>query len=254
VTGSTLAARVRAGQLTVGTFVSSASTAIGDVVGRGGLDWMVVDGEHGVPDLAAAAAIARSARATTPVLARTPSRDPHRVEVMLDAGAVGVVIPRVDSAAEAEAELAATQYARSRGLARAVPAFGWGAMADRDPLEVDADVLRVVQIETAAALDAVEEIAALPAVDVLFLGPGDLALDLRRTGRHETTLEAAAERIASASRSASKAAGTLVGSPGDLAPWVEKGYSFLACSADVRFVAEGVERIAAEADRIRVSP
>ena len=74
---SELAAAVRSGRLTVGTFVSSASPAIADVIAGGSLDWMIVDLEHGVPDVAAAASIVRGAGRRTATLARVPSGDSH---------------------------------------------------------------------------------------------------------------------------------------------------------------------------------
>ena len=242
---------VRRGDLTVGTFLSSASAVVADVAARGGLDWLVIDLEHGVPDLSAAAGIVRSLRTNVPVLARTPPSDRHSTEAMLDAGAAGIIIPRVEGAVSATAELGITQYAGGRGLARTTPRFGWGADTT-DPLDVDHLILRVVQIETTASLDEVETIAALPMVDVLFLGPADLRLDLRRHERDSSTaLESAACRVVAAARSASKVAGTLVRSVDVLEEWWMLGYTFLACSADVLMVADGARGIAAEAVRLR---
>jgi len=243
------AERVRGGELVAGTFVSSASSAIADAAASGGVDWIVVDLEHGVPDFGAAIAIVRGLSARLPIVVRTPPGNAHAGEAALDAGAAGILLPRIDGRDEATALLERTAYSGSRGLARAVPAWGWGADMG-DPLARDAHVVRIVQIETAAALEAAEELAALPAVDALFLGAIDLALDLRRRGK-EFDLETTAAHVASAALSAGKAAGALVGSPEELGPWSNRGYTLLACSADVRIVADASARIAAEARRLR---
>jgi 4-hydroxy-2-oxoheptanedioate aldolase len=180
---------------------------------------------------------------------RTPPDSPHAAEVVLDAGAAGIVVPRLDSAPEAAAILARTSYAHGRGLARAVSAWSWGANAG-DAYAADSEILRVAQIETLEALRQVDAIAALPLVDALFLGATDLALDARRRG--ETLEDGVAEaRVAAAAAAAGKASGALLASPADLSRWHAGGYSLLACSADVRVVLDASAQIAAEADRVR---
>jgi len=251
VTDRPMAARVRAGELTVGVFVSSASSAIAEAATSGGLDWLIVDLEHGVVDLASAYGIVRSLSPRLPVLVRVPPDSPHAAELALDSGAAGVVLPRIESAEEANAMLSRTSYAHGRGLARAVSAWGWGADAG-DPLAADERILRIVQIETLAALAEADAIAALPLVDVLFLGATDLALDARRREQALDPDDAAA-RVAAAAAGAGKAAGALLGGPDQIASWHERGYALLACSADVRIVADYCARTAAEAARVKAS-
>jgi 2-keto-3-deoxy-L-rhamnonate aldolase RhmA len=241
VSAGSFAERLRAGELLVGTFLSSASPAIASVIADGGLDWLVVDAEHGVPDLHGASLCVQVALPRLPALVRVPPGDRRTTEALLDAGAAGVVLPRVDSVEAARAFVALTRYGDERGFARAVPRFRWGTDTS-DPLAADATVARVVQIETAGALADAEEIARLDGVDALFLGPNDLALDLRRHGL-STGPDEAAELVVAAARAAGKAAGTLLGDAVALGAWVERGYRLLAVSGDVRFVAEGVRSV-----------
>ncbi|HEY4346557.1 MAG TPA: aldolase/citrate lyase family protein [Gaiellaceae bacterium] len=243
------ASRVRARELLVGTFISSASPAIAEAAATGGLDWLIVDLEHGVSDGAAANGIVRSLSPRLPVLVRTPPDNPHAAELALDAGATGIMLPRMESADEAGSAFARTSYAHSRGLARAVAAWDWGAKTG-DPLAADAQIVRIAQIETVAALAAAEAIAALPLVDALFLGAVDLALDARRLNA-TVDAEDAAARVAAAAARAGKAAGAMIGAADQVEGWHARGFSLLACSADVRIVAEHSARVAVEAARVR---
>lgn len=243
------AARVRTGDLVVGTFISSASPAVAEAAASGGLDWLIVDLEHGVADPAAAYGIVRSLSPRLPVLVRTPPDSPHAAELALDAGATGIMLPRIDSADEANAAFARTSYTRTRGLARAVGAWNWGADTG-DVFSADERIVRIAQIESVAALADADAIAALAVVDVLFLGAIDLALDARRRD-HAFDADEASARVAAAAAGAGKTAGALLGSSDQLGDWHGRGYSLLACSADVRVVAEYTAAVAVAAARLR---
>jgi 4-hydroxy-2-oxoheptanedioate aldolase len=143
-----------------------------------GLDWVCIDQQHGwnagqdCTDLVAAV---RAAGAHA--LVRVSWNRPEEIGRALDGGAEGVIVPMVESAAEARAAVAAARYApqgrRSWGAARApysaVPA---------DPPTANAATACLLMIESAQAVQHVEEIAAVEGVDGIFLGPFDLALAL----------------------------------------------------------------------------
>ena len=241
--------RLRAGDLLVGTFVSTASPAIASILAESDLDWIVIDAEHGVPDLHAAALCVQIAVARLPVLVRAPLFNRRALEALLDAGATGVILPRIGSTPDARAALAATSYGGGRGLARTVPRWHWGADTS-DALAADSELVRIIQIETVEALDAVAEIARLDGVDALFLGPADLGLDLQRKNR-TTSVAEAADAVAAAASAAGKVAATLLGSADELETWVRRGYRLLAVSGDVRLVGEGARAIAEAAAAAR---
>ena len=134
---------------------------------------------------------------------------------MLDFGAAGVVIPRVDGRRARPRDAAdRTRYAAGRGLHGGVRAAGFGRDAGYRERADDERVV-MVQIETRGALEEAAEIAALPGVDVLFLGPYDLghALGLP-PGPESPEMQSTAEAVAAAARAAGKAAAVFLGEPG----------------------------------------
>ena len=207
-----LRGRVAAGELTVGTFVGLGTPTSAEVVAASGVDWVVLDLEHGgvSEDQIGVTAVATGAYgAATIVRVETAAR--IRIGRALDAGAAGVMLPRLDSVADIRDALTHLRYPPhgDRGVATYNRASRWGG--DPDALTRSAtEVLGVVQIESVLAVEAVEQIAALDGVDVLFIGPLDLsfALGVPRGFRSPEFLSAA-ERVRAAAERHGKAAGIL---------------------------------------------
>ena len=171
---------MRAGEATLGTFLGTASAVTAEVCAAAGFDWVLLDLEHGaggeeqVRDVVPAAG---SYGVPTVVRVETDAR--IRMGRVLDSGAAGIMLPRMDSAAQVEAAMTHLRYPPlgDRGVATYNRACRFGL----DPGALDRandEVLVVVQIESAAAVAAADEIAALDGVDVLFVGPRDLSHDL----------------------------------------------------------------------------
>ena len=180
------------------------------------------------------------------MLVRVPSAASDELGWVLDFGAAGVVIPRVDGLAAAAAAVERTRYAAGRGLHGGVRAAGFGRDAGYRERADDERVV-MVQIETRGALDEAAEIAALPGVDVLFLGPYDLghALGLP-PGPESPEMQAIAERVAAAAREAGKAAAVFLGEPALAPRYRELGFTLIASgSAAGLLAASYAERLAA---------
>ncbi len=139
---------------------------------------MCVDQQHGVVDYASMVPMLQAigAAGAAPIT-RVLSKDPYEIMKVLDAGALGVIVPLIDNAAEAERAVAACRYPprgnRSYGPVRASHVIG-----SRDPEELAGEVLCIVMVETREGLERVEEIAATPGLDGIYVGPADLALSL----------------------------------------------------------------------------
>ena len=160
----------------------------------------------------------------------------------LDAGAAGIVVPRSETVDDVRAAVAATRYAQTRGAAPGVRAAGYGRDADY-MLHADERRVLLIQIETAPALAAVDEIAAIGGVDVLFLGPADLARSLGLTGAaadHPEILHAAAH-IAAAADGAGKAAGVYLHDPDHATAYREFGYSIIGSGSDSGLLRRAVD-------------
>jgi 4-hydroxy-2-oxoheptanedioate aldolase len=230
---SGLLERLRAGEVVTGAFLQLASPLAAEAFGLAGFDWLVIDLEHGPGTESDAVAQLQALQAHGAAgIVRVESREPIRIGRALDAGADGVLVPRLSGVADAVSAAAACRYASGRGVARYTRSWHWGArpgtLADADQLPLCA-----VQIETRGALDALDEIAAVDGVDVLFVGPSDLAHALGLSGDPtEAALLEQTSRVAAAARRYGKAAGVLVATASQAAAYVEAGFTFVGAGSD----------------------
>jgi 2-keto-3-deoxy-L-rhamnonate aldolase RhmA len=241
----TFAERVRAREIVVGTFLNLASPLTAEIVGLAGMDWAVIDLEHGPgTERDALAQMQALAHTGTAPLVRVEGIERARFLRALDIGAAGVLVPRLESVDDAVRSVGYCRYAGSRGVARYNRSWQWGA-STRTADEADAAVVCAVQIETAAALEVVDEIAAVDGVDVLFVGPADLAHSLGIDGGadHPELLERV-RAVAVAAAGAGKSAGVLVGSLAIAETYRDLGFTFLGCSSDSGLLTEAARQVA----------
>ena len=247
------------GVASAGAWLTLTEPRAGYLLAGAGFDWLCVDEQHGgagpadtVALIGAAAAAAGAAGvgaasgaasgadpgaipAAPEVLVRVPWNRPEHIGRALDSGARGVIVPMVESAGEAADAAAACRYPprgrRSWGPSRtgyAVPAAG-------AVTESNDRVLCLVMVETPAALDRVEEIAAMPGVDGIFVGPFDLSIALGRPVDEvlaDGGPDAPLPRIAAACRAAGVLAGAYAGSVKRAAALRERGFDLLAVASD----------------------
>lgn len=171
--------RMAAGERLVGTFIKTPAYEIIEVLAKSGLDFMVLDGEHAPFDRARLDQCLAIGRALDfPLLVRIPNSEPSSVLQALDSGAVGIVVPHVDSVEKAASVAKSARFGHGgRGFAGSTR---WAGFATRSADEVLAQSLSetvvVVQIEEPEGVEASSGIAALEGVDALFAGPADLAI------------------------------------------------------------------------------
>ena len=208
-----------------------------------GLDYVCIDQQHGLVDHAAMVAMIRAAGAAgCSALVRVASNEPWLLMLALDAGAMGVVIPMVDDREQAARAVAACRFPpdgkRSWGPIRAAAIVG-----SSDPGPLAGEVLCIAQIETAAGLENVAEIAATPGLDALYIGPADLALalGLPLAGAFDDPRHAAAvERILRACQSAGIRAGMHALSGEQARRYAAMGFSMLNLGIDYQLLAAAV--------------
>lgn len=232
--------RLRGNEILAGSFVGLGSGLVTEVMGIAGFDWLVLDLEHGAGDEhTLVTQLQALGRTGTAAIVRVEAIDPARVQHALDSGADGVMVPRIRTAAEAQMCVEFCRYSGRRGVARYNRAWHWG-LSPRTLADADAEVVCVIQIETADALGCVEEIAAVDGVDVLFVGPSDLShgLGWQCPPDDPRLLERAAE-VARAARSHGKAAGVLVGNLDQARAYAQLGFTFVGTGSDGAFLALG---------------
>ena len=177
MTPTDIRAKWRAGGVALGMWAALADPFAAELAALSGLDYICVDQQHGLVDHRDLIAMLPSIeRHGVLPITRVPANDAATIGRALDAGAMGVVVPMVSTAAEAAAAVAACRYAphgvRSFGPIRAAVAAG-----TTDPRRLE-QVLCVVMVETEQGLAELPAIAATPGVDAIYVGPADLGLSL----------------------------------------------------------------------------
>ena len=230
--------RWREGGKTVGAWLSVNSAFTAEVMAHEGFDWLCIDAQHGLLDYPDAVHMLTAISTTDAIpLVRVPWNDPGTIMKMLDAGAYGVVVPLVNDRAEAEAAVAACRYPpagiRSSGPARATLYAGEGYQQHAND-----EIACIVMIETAHALDNLDQIMATPGVDAAYIGPADLAYGLGLTpGSDDPRLAAAIERILEAAQRHGVAPGIHTNSVERTVEYLEMGFQMVTLGSDRRFMA-----------------
>jgi len=171
---------IKAGQQQIGFWNSMASTTATELLSGSGFDWLLIDAEHAPNDVPGVLAQlqAMMENSTHPIV-RIPQNDPIVIKRYLDIGTQTFLIPMVETVEQAQAAVAATRFAPEgvRGFAGATRATRFGRVAKYHHLAHE-ELCLLVQIETQQGLDNLEAIAAVPGIDGLFIGPGDLSADV----------------------------------------------------------------------------
>jgi 4-hydroxy-2-oxoheptanedioate aldolase len=218
-----------------------------EVVGALGLDFVCVESEHSpLGRESVHAVIGAALLAGTPPLVRVADAGVVPIANALDDGAAGVIVPRVDSAEEAEAVVAAARFP-PRGRRGVGPgrSAGYGRGVPDHFATANQQTVVGVQIESAAAVADVARIAAVVGLDLLFVGPGDLAASLGVPFGDERVADAA-RTVLEAARAAGRAAGIWAPSAAVARDWLDAGFQLVIVSSDLGLLAEGVERLLAE--------
>jgi 4-hydroxy-2-oxoheptanedioate aldolase len=240
--------RVLKGELMAGTFLNLGSSLTAEMAGQAGFDWVLVDLEHGGggrQELLLQLQALESTPAAT--LVRIAWNDPVMFKRVLDLGADGIMVPYIQSAEEARKAAAAMRYppAGIRGVAAMNRAAAFGPGFDDYFKAANSDLLTIVQIETGATLEHLDEIAAVEGVDVLFIGPLDLSVSLGVPKQFShPTVRAAFAKVVNAARKAEKIPGLILSKEEEIEQAVADGFSFLCCSSDGALVTSGMRRIA----------
>jgi 2-keto-3-deoxy-L-rhamnonate aldolase RhmA len=237
--------RLRAGELALGSWITLSQSAVAEIMARAGFDWLVVDLEHTVTSIAAAGELIRTIDLCgVAPLVRLTSNDPDLIKRVMDAGAHGIVVPMVNSAAEAAAAVAATRYGprgtRGVGLSRAQ---GYGTtFPDYLKWQSDGPVV-IVQIEHKDAIGRLDEILTVPGVDGFMIGPYDLSCSMGIPGEFERPeFKEAITRIRSAGQRLKCPAGLHLVEPDlkRLDELIAEGFTFIAYSVDIRVLDVGM--------------
>lgn len=231
---NTALAKLRAGQQVACVWLSLGSEAFAELAAEAAPDAVVLDAQHGLWDVRSThTALGMIAHASTP-LVRVADNSAISIGLALDAGAQGVIVPLVESAAQAAKAVAAAHYPprgeRSGGGVRPLanfPAY-WKRCSE--------NTLVSVMIETKLGLENVAAIAAVPGIDMIFIGTGDLTLSLG----FDADIEAAIQTIFAASRAANIPCGIFTVNAQAARTRLGQGFDFVVAETDLRLAREGI--------------
>jgi 4-hydroxy-2-oxoheptanedioate aldolase len=238
-------ARLRAGNPVFGFSLTFAHSAIAELLGLAGSDFVLIDAEHGLGEhrdhLVCLQAISATAAHS---IVRLASRDPVEIKRILDIGAEGVMIPGVSSAEEARVFVEACRYPPNgfRGYAAGgIRGSDYGLVTQRYLAEIEPELLLCVMIETAEGVENIAEIAAVDGVDVIQIGANDLSYSIGVPEQldHPALIDAIT-RIEAAALAAGKALG---GAPSPRSPvpvLIERGYGLITLGRDSGLLANAV--------------
>ncbi len=224
------------GRTQYGLWAGIPDTTSAEICAGSGFDWLLLDGEHAPFDMRAIYTYLQTVAAydVHPVV-RAVSDDRHLLKQLLDYGAQTLLVPMVDTAAQAEALVQAVRYAPAgtRGMGSAIArAARWNTIPDYIDRAND-EICLLVQAETKTAMDNLAAILEVDGVDGVFIGPSDLSASLGYVGHPEhpqvvQVIEQAIEQIVNAG----KAAGILATDPVQAKNYIGQGASFVAVGVD----------------------
>lgn len=246
-------------EVTLGSWIQIGHPATAEILARAGFDWVCVDLEHGAIDLESTAGLFRALGDSECVpVARLPVNDPTWIHRVLDAGARGLIIPMVKTAAEAEAAIRAAKYPprgeRGFGYSRA---NGHGADFTAYVESANEEIAMIMQIEHKDAVANLDAILRVDGVDGVFIGPLDLSGSMGITGQleHPQMVAALAQyrAVCAANR---KSAGMHLVRPNEASVRraLDDGYTMIALGIDNVFLQEGARATLEAAGRTSPSP
>jgi 4-hydroxy-2-oxoheptanedioate aldolase len=235
-------------RLQIGLWSQLCSNLAADLLARSGFDWMVIDTEHSpneLPDVVAQLQV-YAASDTAPVV-RPAWNDMVLIKRLLDVGAQTLLIPYIESEADARRAVGHTRYPPTgvRGVATNHRANHFGRIGDYLATAAD-EICILAQIESRAGLDNIAAIAAVEGLDSIFVGPNDLAANLGHIGNPgHRDVQAAITTIYETTAKAGKPTGILAPVEADARRYIEMGFAYVAVGSDVALLGRNADALRA---------
>lgn len=242
--------RLASGERVIGCWAGFADPYATEVLATADFDWLVIDAEHAPNDLRTIMAqlMAMKGSGSAPVV-RLPMGEVWAIKQALDIGAQTLLIPMVESAEQARDLARAMRYPPEgvRGSGAALARASWFSAVPDYVATANEQMCLLVQVETRAGIEALDDILAVEGVDGVFIGPSDLAADMGFPGQSSAPevadcIKDALGRIAASD----KAAGILAIDDATAQQYADWGAQFLAVGIDVVLLARAARDLAAK--------
>ena len=236
-----LKSKLAQSEITIGSWITLGHPSIAEIMATAGFDWLVLDMEHSVLELSEIQMLIQVLdMQKCPAIVRLTSNHPDQIKRVMDAGANGIMVPMIKSAADAESAVQSVYYPprgkRGVGLARAQ---GYGAEFQqyRDWLEKNAVI--VAMIEHIDAVNTIDSILSVDGIDAYIIGPYDLSGSMGHIGElNHPEVASAIEKVLEAGKRLGKPGGIHVVEPDQkqLQQRIAAGFSFIGYGLDIRIL------------------
>lgn len=240
--------RLKSGELLAGTMISLASSEVAELLAQAGFDWLFIDAEHSPLDPLQIQRIMLGAGRDKPCLVRLQSSGEVPIKKALDSGAAGIIVPQINSAQAAAEVVRLAKYApdgqRGVGVGRA---HGYGLGFQEYVSRANEEIVVVVQAEHIEAVSHIDEIAAVPGIDAVLVGPYDLSASLGKLGQvDDPEVRAAIERVTAACLRAGVPLGIFGMTAGAVKPYIDAGYTLIVAGIDTVLLGRAATELLAE--------
>jgi 4-hydroxy-2-oxoheptanedioate aldolase len=225
------------GDLLIGTLISLNSPEIAEILSHSGYDWLFIDAEHGAFNPQQTQPMLQAA-GDTPCVIRVPAGDDVWIKKALDIGAAGIIVPQVHTAEQAEQIINQCKYSpagnRGVGIGRA---HTYGLSFENTIRNANDETAIILQAESLAAIDNIEEIVKVPDLDAVLVGPYDLSASLGRIGEvNHPEVQEAINRVADVCKAAGIKLGYFGVNASAVKPAIDNGFTLIAVGVDTLFV------------------
>jgi len=240
--------KLKKGELVVGTWVNAVKDPIiAKLVGYAGFDYILIDAEHSGASISSVSEMCLLARECGVYPMVRPS-DPDDLKMngrLLDAGAMGLVIPHIDSASQALKIARSMRFfgGGTRGCVSRSIGTGFSKANEEEMRSFDEEVTCVVQFESVKAIEEADEILVIDGIDIAIVGRGDLAHDMGLSGKaSDEKVSNMVEKVYESARRQNKTQGLLVNDIEEAKKWLARGIKFLTYGSEVGWLISAYEK------------
>jgi 2-keto-3-deoxy-L-rhamnonate aldolase RhmA len=235
--------KIRNGEVSIGVFLLSGSSFIAEAMANLEIDWIVIDLEasHSSKEDVLHILQALNAYDITSII-RVAEHNKHFIELSLDYGAKGIMVPKIDTPKQAEKVLKSFYYPPKgeRGM-NCIRASSYYSKAEEYVSNANDFILSIFQIESKESVENIFDIAQLKEVDILFIGLGDLSLSYGLKGYVTgEQMDNARKKVIDACNQYDKIPGIFCHSPSLIKQYVDEGFKFVAIGNDIKFLNQGL--------------
>ena len=236
------------GEKLLGTMLSLSSPSVAEVLANSGIDWMFIDAEHGSFSTGDIQAVLQAAGNQVPCIVRVAAPEELPIKKALDVGAAGIIVPMVNSAAQAQEMVRYSRFSpaglRGVGIARA---HGYGKTFNEYLEQANDNVALIVQAEHIDAVEDIEAIVAVEGVDAVLIGPYDLSASLGKMGQlDDPAVVKAIDHVTKTCLEANMPLGIFGVSPTVVRPYIDREFSLIVVGVDTILLSTATETMIAE--------